>query len=86
MRYTEKNLRLTLEKVDPKTYDIYVNKAKLNLPDLINRMFIKGFFKTLKSSFPITAFLTESEISILTRAYDDLYGDGHGYFMFDEED
>jgi hypothetical protein len=85
MQYTEKNLRTILRNIDPRTYDIYNNKAKMALPEIIKAMFTLGFYKALKSSFGMWMFFSNAEKDILIRGYNDLYGTGKGYFEFEEE-
>ena len=53
MKYTQSNVELALQKIDPESFNIWKNKAKLALPDIIDKMFIKGFALALKSSFAI---------------------------------
>jgi hypothetical protein len=85
MQYTEKNLRAVLRKIDPMTYDIYNDKAKMALPEIIKAMFTLGFYKALKSSFGMAMFFSETEMDILIRGYKDLYGTGKVWFEFEEE-
>lgn len=81
MRYTEKTLRKCLEKIDPETYRMNAELAKLSLPKVLDIMFVVGFKRILVSR---ENFLNEEEINILSRAYNDLYT-AQGYFIFDKE-
>ena len=91
MRYTEENVRKALKKVDPGVYEVYANLAKLELPDVINRVFISGFYETLRSYLNTSASaffwchsITPQDVDVLLRAYGDLH-DRPGYFQFEEE-
>lgn len=85
MRYTEKTLRKCLEKIDPETYRMNAELAKLSLPKVLDIMFVVGFKRTLVSRGRFFEnFLSEEEINILSRAYNDLYT-AQGYFIFDKE-
>jgi hypothetical protein len=81
-RYTEKNLRTALRKIDPKQFDIWQDRAKVDLPKIIDEMFSLGFFKYLKNTLTISSFFEVSEIKILIRAYEDL-NEHPGYLQFE---
>ena len=84
MKYTQENLEKVLEKINPKAFDIYKNKAKLALPEIVHEMFAIGFNRTLKGSAFIDMHFSRLEMSILMRAYDNIAGEGKGYFEFEE--
>ena len=85
MIYTEKNLRKCLEKIDPVTYNNLARFAKMNIPELLDHMFVIGFKRTLMSRGRFFEnFLNDEEIDVLFRGYNDLYGNP-GYLKFDEE-
>lgn len=81
MKYTQKNLEKALRNINPEVFDVYKNLAKMELPGIINRMFIEGFRKCLYNG-DIT--IGNEEQTIILRAYNDLHG-SLGYFMFEED-
>lgn len=85
MKYTEKTLRECLKRIDPETYRVNVELAKMSLPRVLDIMFVVGFKRTLISRGRFFEnFLSEEETDVLMRAYNDLYS-GPGYFVFEEE-
>ena len=89
MQYTEENVRKVLEKVDPYAYNAYANLAKMNLPGVIDKIFVVGFFGVLKryhnpGIFFLQYNITPQDVDVLLRAYSDLHV-SPGYFQFDEE-
>jgi len=81
MIYTEKNLRKVLRNLNPIQYDNLV-RGDMRLPSILKEMFAQRFFEMIRGDNG--KFITTDDRNILFIAYNDLYGNGNGYFKFDE--
>lgn len=78
--YTRRMVEYALRRIDPEAFDIYKDKARLGLSDLIREMFVIGFQKALvyPKSLPFG-----SDADLLMRAYYQITVDP-GYFIFED--
>jgi len=83
MKYTRGNLEAALKQIDPDVFDVFKNKAKMDLPSILDEMFVLGFVRSLKQR-KLLVSLNWWDMDILMKAYDDLHN-GAGYFKFEEE-